>query len=230
MKPENMIQWVVVAVAIGAGVFIWSRPRKIIPPPVQVVVREAPVVQAPPPAAPPIPPPPPVPESVPSNKVLVAVAPVQFVSENGTMPPGTKTLAARVWTEVNDILSRIDGVKLTRSTHPQATVTVSILDLHDERHEFTGYGIHESSVETHCSVRVEVEGASGSVEFFKTLDGEMSDAQGTVAKATTPASERQFGAIAAALKKLHTDAEFKSAVSPAKVNPASTNQTATATP
>jgi hypothetical protein len=218
MKPENTVQWAVVALALGAGLFVWFKPKhaprwEIEPPPVLPHVAQEDVT------------------AVSSNQVTAAVAPVQILSQTAARSPNAKLIAQKAWMEASDMLAQIDGVKLTRSSHPQIVVTAAILDLHNEHHQFKGYNIQTASVESHCSIRVQVlDAASGTIEFSKTLEGEKSDTQNTVVKESEPQEEREFGAVAAAIHKLDNDAQFKAAVSRSKAKPKPATNTTNSTP
>jgi hypothetical protein len=150
------------------------------------------------------------------------------------------TAPERICTTLEDILSRIDGIELVQHEQmrflqnrlkdktdgftpgekiaalrniPPASIIVlaAIVDLHDEKTEFKGYNIEMQSIETKCSLRLDViDTASGSILFTKTLNASKTQTQSAAVTATT--ADAEFEAIKAALGNLENDQEFKSAV------------------
>lgn len=202
MKHANTIQWAVIALALGAGLVVWLR-HKPSPPLSGVIPPSSLMAQIPEPRE----------EAVSSNQVLVGVAPIQFQSATHLPAATAQAIAAKAWAAASDLLATIDGVKISRSTHPPVVVAATILDLHDERSQFKGYNIQSQSITAHCSLRVQVlDSATGSIAYTKTLDGEKADTQNSYGSTASPEDARQFAAVTAALQRLVDDPDFKNAV------------------
>ena len=201
-KGANAIQWAAIAVVLAAGLFVWFRPKRAAFPRPMDFSREAAAL-------------PDIPAAQLSNHVVVGVAPLQNQSQTALR---SKTIPARAQTLTEEILSQMDGVVTTRTMKPRIVVIPTILEMHDERKQFKGYGIESKSVVTSCSVRVQViDGTGQSVAFSKILTGEKAETDTGVSKVSMPEDERQFDAVAAALHKLEGDADFKNAVTPTKI-------------
>jgi hypothetical protein len=195
MKPENAIQWTVIAGVVGIGLFVWFKPG-LLKHKTDDDDSSSKVV---------------IPEERFSSNDLPAAVTIDL--ESGLHTRYAKEISQRTRDEASDILGQIDGVKITKSTNRLVVFNVTVLDLHNEQKSFTGYGIQAKTLESHSIVRVQVVGAaSGTVAFSKMLDGVKTDSKTTDASSAMPEDEREFAAVADALHKLDTNADFKEAV------------------
>ena len=196
MKIENATQWGVITVVLGFGLCAWFGPGLLKHKTGGDDNSGGKVT---------------IPEETFSSNDLTAAIAVDLGS--GVHSRYGKEVSQRTSDEASDMLRQIDGVKITKSTHPLVALKVAIIDLHNEQKSFNGYGIQVKKFESDSTVRVQVVGAaSGTVAFSETLEGTKADSKTTDASSAMPENEREFAAVADALHKLDTNADFKNAV------------------
>ncbi len=119
----------------------------------------------------------------------------------------------------NQLNDKTDGVpesiksaKIRNLMPANIIVLLAITDVHDERRDFKGYGIEKKSVETKCSLRMQVmNAADGSIAFSKTLSGSKTENQ-TGDLTTSSTEDPSFEAVLNAIQQLENDSDFKNAV------------------
>jgi hypothetical protein len=95
---------------------------------------------------------------------------------------------------------------------PVVIVRATLLDMQQVAANFKGYGIAVKSLDTQCSLRLQVmNAADGSTTFSKTLNGSQTQTQ-TEFVQTVSTEDRNFEAVKAALKPVENDADFRQAV------------------
>jgi hypothetical protein len=106
----------------------------------------------------------------------------------------------------------IKSARLRNLIPANIIVLLAVTDVHDERKDFKGYGIEKKSVETKCSLRMQVmNAADGSITYSRTLSGSKTESQ-TDALTTSSTQDAAFAAIKNALATLEDDSDFKTAV------------------
>jgi hypothetical protein len=116
------------------------------------------------------------------------------------------------WKKDDGMTAAQRAAKLQMTTLPNLIVFLAIVDFHDENLNFKGYGVTQKSVETTCSLRLQVMDTSdGSITFTKMLTGTKT-IQNTDALQDSSTEDSGFEAIKVALKKLDGDAAFQDAV------------------